>query len=64
MHPAAYFDLGYLRAQTNRQENALRNLQQCVKHADYALAARLLSGQILHQLNRPKEAAIEYLEAL
>lgn len=64
VHPAAYFDLGYLRAQTNRQENALRNLQQCVKHADYALAARLLSGQILYQLNRLKEAAVEYLEAL
>jgi len=63
-HPAAYFDLGFLRSRTSRQESALRNLQQCVKHADYALAARLLSGQILHGLNRKKEAAIEYLESL
>lgn len=64
IHPAAYFDLGFLRSQTNRQESALRNLQQCLKHSDYALAGRLLSGQILHRMNRSKEAAAEYLEAL
>lgn len=64
IHPAAYFDLGFLHSQTNRQESALRSLQQCVKHADYTLAAHLLSGQILRGLNRHKEAAIEYLEAL
>lgn len=63
-HPAIYFDLGYLRAATGRSESALRNLQQCNKHADYELAARLLSGQILVGLNRLKEAAIENLEAL
>ncbi len=64
IHPAAYFDLGFLRSQTNRQESALRNLQQCLKHSDYALAGRLLSGQILYRTNRHKEAASEYLEAL
>jgi tetratricopeptide (TPR) repeat protein len=63
-HPAAYFDLGFLRSQTSRQESALRNLQQCLKHSDYALAARLLSGQVLRTMNRGKEAAIQYLEAL
>jgi tetratricopeptide (TPR) repeat protein len=63
-HPAAYFDLGLLRSQTNRQESALRNLQQCIRHSDYALAARLISGQILRGLNRKKEAALDYLEAL
>lgn len=63
-HPAIYFDLGYLRAASGRSESALRNLQQCNKHADYELAARLLSGQILVGLNRLKEAAIENLEAL
>ncbi|PKN92293.1 MAG: hypothetical protein CVU44_14220 [Chloroflexi bacterium HGW-Chloroflexi-6] len=63
-HPAIYFDLGFLRAATGRSESALRNLQQCNKHADYELAARLLSGQILAGLSRLKEAAIESLEAL
>lgn len=63
-HPAIYFDLGYLRAASGRSESALRNLQQCNKHADYELAARLLSGQILVGLNRLKEAATENLEAL
>ena len=63
-HPAAYFDLGMLRSNTERAESALRSLQQCIKHNDYALAARLLSGQTLRKLNRIKEAAHEYLEAL
>jgi len=63
-HPAAHFDLGFLRSQTNRQESALRHLQQCLKHSDYTLAARLLNGQILRGMNRNKEAAAEYLEAL
>lgn len=63
-HPAIYFDLGYLRAAEGRSESALRNLQQCKKHADYELAAHLLSGQILLGLNRIKEAAIQNLEAL
>ncbi|MCX6065918.1 MAG: hypothetical protein NT121_09205 [Chloroflexi bacterium] len=63
-HPAAYFDLGLMLYQTHNQENALRSIQQCVKHDDYALAARLLSGSILRDLNRSKEASAEYLEAL
>jgi tetratricopeptide (TPR) repeat protein len=63
-HPAAYFSLGMLRSNTERAESALRSLQQCVKHNDYALAARLLSGQTLLKLNRVKEAAGEYMEAL
>jgi tetratricopeptide (TPR) repeat protein len=63
-HPSIYFDLGYLRAAEGRSESALRNLQQCKKHADYELAAHLLSGQILFGLNRTKEAAIQNLEAL
>ncbi|MGC1375172.1 MAG: tetratricopeptide repeat protein [Anaerolineales bacterium] len=63
-HPAAHFNLGMLRANTNQAESALRALQQCLKHNDYALAARLLSGHTLRKLNRTKEAANEYLEAL
>ena len=63
-HPAIYFDLGYLRAAEGRSESALRNLQQCNKHADYELASYLLSGQILMSLNRLTEAATANLEAL
>lgn len=63
-HPAAYFDLGFLISRTDQQESALRDLQLCLKHQDYALAARLLSGRILYNFNRLKEASVEYLEAL
>jgi tetratricopeptide (TPR) repeat protein len=61
---ALYFDLGYLRYRQERLESALRNLQNCIKHKDYGLAARLLSGKIMRQMNRLNEAGIEYLEAL
>ncbi len=63
-HQAIYFDMGLLLSRTDQQESALRNLQQTVKHTDYALAARLLSGKILRNLKRTKQAALEYLEAL
>ncbi len=63
-HQAAYFDLGLMLSKTDQPEIALRNLQQCIKHIDYALAARLLSGQILRRLKRSKQASVEYLEAL
>ena len=63
-HNAAYYDLGLLLSKTDKQESALRYLQLCLKHADYSLAARLLSGKILRNLERLKPAAIEYLEAL
>jgi len=63
-HPAVYFDIGLLLTRTNQQESALRNLQQCIKHIDYALAARLLSGKIYRGARREKQAALEYLEAL
>jgi tetratricopeptide (TPR) repeat protein len=63
-HPAAYFDLGLLVSKTDEQESALRSLQHCIKHNDYSLAARMLSGKILLNLGRGKEASIEYLEAL
>jgi len=63
-HSAAYFDLGLLRFKMERFESAQRNIQHAVKHADFALAARLLLGQIHLKQTRYKEAAIEYLEAL
>lgn len=63
-HPAAYFDLGLLRSQSERRESALRHLQQCNRHNDFELAARLISAQILSALGRVREAATESLQAL
>ena len=63
-HPAAFFDLGLLKTETNRLESAQRHLQQAVKHEDYALGARLLLGQTSRRMDRVQDAAIHYLEAL
>ena len=62
--PAVYFDLGFLRSRIDRNESALKHLQQCYRHDEYGLAARMISGQILQKEGRLKEAAVEYLEAL
>ncbi len=63
-HPAAFFDLGYLYAQVGRLESALRQLQNAVKNADFALGARLLMGDLQRKKGLIKEASAEYLEAL
>jgi tetratricopeptide (TPR) repeat protein len=63
-HPSMYFDLGMLRFKSERLESALRNLQYSVKHTDFALASRLLLGQIMVRMARYNEASVEYLEAL
>ncbi|NCP87120.1 tetratricopeptide repeat protein [bacterium] len=63
-HPSVYFNLGLLRSQGERLESALRNLQQCNRHNDYDLAARLLCAQIYAKLGRAREAANESIEAL
>jgi tetratricopeptide (TPR) repeat protein len=62
--PAVYFDLGYLRSRTDRNESASKYLQQCFRHDEYGLAARIISGQMQQKEGRLKEAAVEYLEAL
>ena len=63
-HPALYFNLGLLRVEADRLESAQRYLGHAVKHIDFALAARLLMGDILVKLGRTQEASVEYLEAL
>jgi tetratricopeptide (TPR) repeat protein len=63
-HPALYFDLGYLRAKSDRLESAVRYLSHAIKHNDYGLGARLLMGDILFKKNQVKGAAMEYLDAL
>ena len=62
--PSLYFDLGLLRSKTDRLENALKYLQNAVKHQDYAIASRLLMAQIEFKLGHLTEAAVDYLEAL
>ena len=63
-HPAAFFDLGLLRAEGERLESAQRHLQQAVKHEGFVLGARLLLAQTLNKMDRVEEATIHYLEAL
>jgi tetratricopeptide (TPR) repeat protein len=63
-HSSLYYNLGYLRAKSDRLESALRVLQNSVKHNDYALGTRLLLGQIYLKKGLIKDAALEYLEAL
>jgi len=64
VHPAANFDLGYLDVQNGRLESAMKQLNIAVKHIDFALASRLLLGDLYYQKGAVDEAAIEYLEAL
>jgi tetratricopeptide (TPR) repeat protein len=63
-HPSVYFNLGLLRFKSERLESALRNLQYSVKHVDFALASRMLLGEIMVHMLRYNEASVEYLEAL
>lgn len=61
---AAYFDLGLLLSNTEKLESAIRALKHAVKHESFAMATRILLGQVYIKLGRYKEAAQEYLEAL
>lgn len=63
-HPSLYFNLGSLRFKGERYESAQRFLQNSIKHVDYALASRLILGQMLTKKNQFGEAALQYLEAL
>lgn len=63
-HPAAFFEIGWLYFQNERMESAIKYLKMAAGHEDFALGARLLSGKILYQLSRYKEASSDFLEAL
>ena len=63
-HPAAHFNLGLLLLQEGDPEEAQRRFQHSVKHADYAIAARLLMADHLRQQGRLEDAVVEYLYAL
>ncbi len=64
IHPAVYFDLGYLYSLQGKETEAYSNLQYAVKSRHYALAGHLLMGEILRKRGRLKDGSIEYLEAL
>jgi tetratricopeptide (TPR) repeat protein len=63
-HAGAYFSLGFLMAQSDRLESAMRNFKRAVNHADFSLASRLLMGQAYRHKGQVCEASIEFLEAL
>src|SRR5688572_2979653 len=63
-HASLYFNLGYLRFKGERYESSQRVLQNAIKHVDYALASRLILGQMLTKKSQFGEAALQYLEAL
>lgn len=61
---AIFFCLGFLFEQAGQLDKAEHYLKIATRYEDYALAARLLLGQILLQNDRLEDAALEYLEAL
>jgi len=63
-HPAAHFNLGMILLEEAESENAQRSFQQARKHADFALAARLLMGDYYRKREQYPEATVEYLYAL
>lgn len=63
-HPAAFFDLGFLKVESGQAENAVQHLQLAVKHPAFALGGHLLLADIYQKTRRTREAALEYLEAL
>ncbi len=62
--PAIFFELGYINFKTGKFENAAAPLQKAVKHEDYALASRLLLGEMEGQAGNLTAASVHYLEAL
>ncbi len=61
---AAYFDSGLLKYLSDDLEDAHRQLKYAIQNPEFALGARLVSGQALQKLGKYKEASLEYLEAL
>lgn len=62
--PAAHFNIGLLASEAGRLESSMRHLVKSVNHADYALATRLLLGQVNEKQGKLQEAATEFMEGL
>lgn len=63
-HAAAHFNLGWIRAGEERYESAYRHLSKSVQHKDFCLASHLLLGKSAQALDRNRDAAVHYLEAM
>jgi tetratricopeptide (TPR) repeat protein len=63
-HPAAHFNLGLIRAGEERYESAYRHLGKSVHHKDFALASHILLGECGLALDRYRDSAVHYLEAM
>ena len=63
-HAALAYALGVCYIRAGEAKRALNTLQKALTSSDFALAARWLRAKILHKLRRPREAALEALEAL
>ncbi len=63
-HPAASFDMGLMLFEGENLDRASNYLQRAVNNPGFALGSHLLLGKIYYQIGKPKNAAIELLEAL
>lgn len=63
-HAAASFNLGLLQKEQNMADDALKQLRNSVKHADYALASYLLMAELHHREDKDGEAASDCVQAL
>lgn len=63
-HPAAYFIAGLLHTECGQKLEAVANLQHAANHSELGLAANLLLGETLRDLQRIPEASAALLEAL
>lgn len=62
--PAAFYNIGMLYYRLERFGSAQRNLQRAVGHPDYALACRLMVGDMERNNGNLPKAVEEFLEAL
>ncbi|MFZ5810345.1 MAG: tetratricopeptide repeat protein [Chloroflexota bacterium] len=63
-HPAAQFELGYLMAMGDKDERAIKSLQQSAKAESFRIASYLLMGYLYSYHKRGREAVQAYLSAL
>ena len=63
-HSAAFFELGLIHFREGNMDEAIKSLQTSVSHPDFALPSRLLLGRAYLHLERLRDSAVHYLEAL
>ena len=63
-HTAAHFNLGLLRFQNKKFDQAIKHLSHTVKHPEFAMASHLLLGLAYKQMDKMILAGEEFLQAL